>query len=222
MAIVIAGTMIARGALAQSATPAPPAPPAAPQGDFDQKFIGFDDYGVIDPDTGQFRKVTELYEGKYKKSLAPLDFYRLVGREDLAQEYQRRDARRTLLMGAGAVVALGALAASTAILFAGQPEQCTVATGFPTPGDFAAFSACVSRSSDEARSAHITAAAVGAGGLVLGGVLLLAGAATDPNPVDLPQMRALADQYNQKLKTGMRVVPFASPSEAGVALDLRF
>jgi hypothetical protein len=220
MAIVIAGTMIARGALAQSAIPAPPAPPApeaASPVDYDQKFIGFDDYGVVDPDTGAFRKVTELYEGKYKKPLAAPDFYRLVGRDDLAQEYLRRNARRNLLMGAGAVVALGSVAVSAAIAFGGQPGPCT-------PGDFAAFSACASRSSDQARSADMTAAVVGAGGVVLGGVLLLAGAATNPNPVDLVQMRAMADQYNQKLKQegNLRVVPVATRDQAGLALDLRF
>jgi hypothetical protein len=76
----------------------------------------------------------------------------------------------------------------------------------------------------EARSGIVTAAVVRVGGALIGGALLLAGAGTDPHPVDASQMRELADRYNQKLKQqlGVQVLPLVSPDEAGLAVGLRF
>jgi hypothetical protein len=212
MAALATAGAIAGGARADLATA------ASSQEDYDQRFIGFDDFGVVDPDTGAFHTVTQLYEGKYKKPLAAPEFYRLVGREDLAQEYARRDTRRNALMGAGLVVLLGTAVASSAVALGGQPDPC------PTGFDFAAFNACVSRQSDDGHSRMVTAAAIGVGGAIFGAVLFIAGLTTNPNPVDLVQMRMLADQYNQKLKqqVGWRVVPLSAPDRTGLAVDLRF
>src|SRR5207248_2217185 len=79
-------------------------------------YIGFDDVGTFDPRTGLLYKVTEPYEGKYKKPMAPVEFYRRIGREDLAQEYTAREIRRNELMTAGAVIGLGSLVASAIIV----------------------------------------------------------------------------------------------------------
>jgi len=76
----------------------------------------------------------------------------------------------------------------------------------------------------EARSGIVTAAVVRVGEVLIGGALLLAGAGTDPHPVDASQMRELADRYNQKLKQqlGVQVLPLVSPDKAGLAVGLRF
>ena len=210
--IVIAST----GAFA-GAVRAEPMNPADSQEDYEQRFIGFDDYGAIDPRTGVLHKVTEPYEGKYKKPLEPAEFYRLVGRDDLAQEYVSRDTRRKTLIGAGAVVALGSLVAARVVALDSQPAPCRV-------GDFSTFSACASRQSDQARSGVITAAAIGVGGGLVSAALIFAGVLTNPNPVDAVQMRALADRYNSRLKQqlGFQLTPLATPETAGLALGLRF
>jgi len=74
----------------------------------------------------------------------------------------------------------------------------------------------------EARSGIVTAAVVRV--VLIGGALLLAGAGTDPHPVDASQMRELADPYNQKLKQQLevQVLPLVSPDKAGLAVGLRF
>ena len=74
----------------------------------------------------------------------------------------------------------------------------------------------------EARSGIVTAAVVRV--VLIGGALLLAGAGTDPHPVDASQMRELADPYNQKLKQQLevQVLPLVSPDKAGLAVRLRF
>ena len=48
--------------------------------------------------------------------MAPVEFYRRIGREDLAQEYTAREIRRNELMTAGAVIGLGSLVASAIIV----------------------------------------------------------------------------------------------------------
>jgi len=82
----------------------------------------------------------------------------------------------------------------------------------------------MSDSSSRAESGLWTAAAVGLGGAFLGGALLLAGAATNPNPLDAWQMRELADGYNQRLKQrlGVSLLPVVAPETTGVALNMRF
>jgi hypothetical protein len=210
MVLAIAGT-IAGGVRAE------PANPASSQDDYDERFIGFDELGVFDPHSGALYKLTLPYQGKERKPLTEPEFYRLIGREDLADEYGARDARRKMLIGAGALVALGAVAAGAIIGIQSQPGLCTDA-------DFAAFNACVSRHSDEAHSGMVTGVAVAAGGLLVGGALVLAGALTNPHPLDAVQMRALADGYNRQLKqkVGVRLVPLVTPDTAGVALSLSF
>jgi hypothetical protein len=192
-------------------------PPASPQEEYDLHFIGFDDFGLVDPETGVFHKMTEAYEGKYKKPIGGADFYRTVGREDLAQEYLEREQRRNALMIAGGAVALGSLVASSIIAANGfSSSSCDVTSP--------SFAQCSDAEASRASTGVLAAAAVGISGLLVGGGLFLAGAATNPNPLDASRMRELADQYNRQLKQRLDVslLPLASPDRAGLALNLRF
>jgi hypothetical protein len=77
IALVVVASCLA-SAEAQAAEPSG----GSGQEEFDRHYIGFDDVGTFDPRTGLLYKVTEPYEGKYKKPMAPVEFYRRIGRED--------------------------------------------------------------------------------------------------------------------------------------------
>jgi len=190
---------------------------AASQEDYDRHFIGFDDWSVLDLHSRSVYRVSEPYEGKDRVPLAPTDFYRKVGREDLAQEYELRENRRSALMATGTAIAVGGLTAMAVIAIAGQPGGCSQQS-------FADFSSCVSDQGAQARDTMITAGLVGLGGAVIGGLFCLAGSGIDPNPVGPAVMHDLAERHNQDLKRrlGLSVAPVAAPGRAGLALDLRF
>ena len=208
LAVALAGSM------GPAARAEPPTPPIS-QEDYEKQFIWFEQFGAIDPRTGRVYEATMAYEGKYRKLLEGAEFYRRVGREDLAQQYVSREERRQALMATGGVIALGSLVATFMIAAnRASADPCDVRS----PG----FAQCVAAHSADSRSSVATAAAVGIGGGLVGGALLLAGAGTNPHPVDVAQMRELADGYNQRLKQRVSVVPLSTADKAGLALDVRF
>jgi len=56
----------------------------------------------------------------------------------------------------------------------------------------------------------------------VGGTLFLVGQLTGPRPVRLPEMREMADCYNQDLKAQLGVAPIARPNGGGMALSVQF
>jgi hypothetical protein len=185
--------------------------------EFDRRYIGFDEFGGFDPKTGVFYKVTDAYEGKYKIPLAPAEFFRTVGRDDLAQEYTARESRRNAAMVTGALIGLGSLLATVVIISNATSGDCNMSNA-------TAFGQCVSEQSSRSQSGFLTGGAVGLGGLLLGGAIYFAGASTNPNPLDAYQMRELADGYNQRLKQrlGISMLPVLTPDAAGLALNMPF
>jgi hypothetical protein len=63
---------------------------------------------------------------------------------------------------------------------------------------------------------------IGVGGLLVGGTLYFAGALTAPRPASAPEMREMADRYNEGLKAQLGVAPLARPDGGGVSLNVRF
>ena len=185
------------------------APLAKADEQYDQHYIGFDDFAFADPDTGLVQRLTLPYEGKYKVPLEGAAFYRKVGREDLAHEYELRSRRRIGMMVLGGLVVAGGAIGSIAVASQSGPD-CALGS--------AGFGQCVVDSGNAGRARISEAAAIGIGAGLAGGALLLAGALLDPNPVSAPEMRRLADLYNQKLK----LAPVVSTSTAGLAMNLRF
>jgi hypothetical protein len=58
--------------------------------------------------------------------------------------------------------------------------------------------------------------------VLVGGTLYFAGALMDPRPVSAPEMREMADRYNEGLKGQLGVAPLARPDGGGVALGVQF
>lgn len=106
----------------------------------------------------------------------------------------------------------------------GQSEDCGPVTA---PG----FATCVDRNAHQGFDA--TAGAIALGGTLLGGGLVWAGAAIDPNPVGTVEARQLADAYNRELRqrlgaapradaVDVRLVPHLEREGAGLMLAVRF
>ena len=158
---------------------------------YDDNFVSFQDVAGVN----RYGMVVSTWQiptqGKFRRPLEGADFYDHVGRADLGGQFRSRNARRWALFGVG----LGAQILSVPLLTVG------VVNGY-----------CAKKSSQsfECLESDYT-------GLILGGVLFTAGTivelvglATDPHPVDPPERRALADTYNQKLRTDNGLPPETS------------
>ncbi|HEY2028550.1 MAG TPA: hypothetical protein VGH20_05000 [Myxococcales bacterium] len=156
-----------------------PALPPAAKAAYDSKYVTVGDAVTVtvDADTTIVTNTYNLYQGQYR---APLDedaFFDLAGRPDLATWYRNRQHLKEGLVVGGLAVAVGGLVALAT-------TGCDVPLGSPSFGD-----QCVNG------QRYIVPAAVFAGG----GLLALAGGMLNSHPLAAPQMRQLADQYNQGL-----------------------
>lgn len=196
---------------------------------YDEQYVGFDDFGGVISRDGFVAGTVQWsvpYEGKYKKPLLGADFYRKVGRNDLAVRYEDRMALRTGLIAGGVIVAVVSSIVGIALLSSGQ-ENCGTVTQ-PSPIANANFAACVDRNIHSGPDAGAMALAIA--GPLLGGVTALAGSAIDPDPVSLVERRRLADRYNQTLRErdssgssapAIRMGPMIGASGAGLSIGLR-
>lgn len=74
------------------------------QESYDQSFIGFDDWAAI-TQTGQVvRTWTQPWQGKYRRPLEGADFYRALGRNDLAERYRSSRSTKIAITVLGVVV----------------------------------------------------------------------------------------------------------------------
>ena len=183
------------------------------QQEYERKYLSFDDFGAIDLRTGKFYRLTEPYQGKYKDPITPEAFYRLVGREDLAQQYQSREQTRTLLRIAGAATFLAGTVAALVVAF-GSRTSCSASD----PN----FAQCAAAAQDDAQSRAIPSLALFGIGAILGGSLYGGGLQMNPEPVDVGARRELADHYNQELRRRLGLSVMANGDGGGVAMNARF
>jgi len=124
-----------------------------------------------------------VFRGGLDEELDPPAFYRLVGRDDLARAYQRRQA----LMIGGLVVSGVAFGVAVAMHYRGDDlESCTVQPNY--------FDQCA-HTETHTQVPAIVAAGVG----VVGGVVSTY-FFRNPHPVDEDEAKTLADAYNQHLR----------------------
>jgi opacity protein-like surface antigen len=139
-----------------------------------QEEVGFEDYSGV---TGSGRVVEGAtpYLGQYKKPLGDEEFYRAIGRDDLAAQYEANVSRDHWVGATGVGVMLAGIGGGVGV----------------------ALSNCAHTS-----EAGCSAGGVALGGFAVGIGALLIGVArrTDDNPVDLPARRQLADEHNQSLR----------------------
>lgn len=184
-----------------------PPGPLSRQEEYEQGYIGFDDWAVM-THHGLYRW-TEPYQGKYRKPLAGADFYRVIGREDLLQQYQENEKKRTTvqILGLAVGVAVPVVALATR-----SHEDCP--DFFANPS---ASQACSQRNAD----ADGRAVALGAIGVVAGLGIVAASFSIPLHPVDAPEARRLGDEYNARLRARLGAAPEEQKPERGPDLAVR-
>ncbi len=164
---------------------APPARESAPrsaQREYDDKRIGFELVPYVSGTKGSVSTTLASVPtlGRYKTPLLGVEFYEVIGREDLASAYRARNIRRGVFMFSGMALMIGG---GLWVFTAPSPD---------VHSSFDEFSRRMSAQDDAAR----TGAIIAAGGLLVFGV----GAFTNPHPVDVAEMRRLADEYNERMR----------------------
>ncbi len=206
----------------------PPPPTDVPRADaqelYDEQAIGFDDFGGVVSRQGAVTTLqwSSPYQGKYKRPLAGVDFYRAIGRADLVKQYEDRAALKTgLMVGGGLAVVAGLITAS--VVASSQVTTCPSLT----PGSFDIPTCSASTSIDPAFGW------LALGSIVTGGIVFITGASVDPDPVGTVGKRQLAETYNrelwQRLSTephadavDVHVVPHLEKDGAGLTVAVRF
>jgi hypothetical protein len=145
---------------------------------YDREFVWFEEWVGVSAQSGAVVAAwTVPYQGKYRKQIDGPEFYEIVGRPDLADEYRGTRNLRTGLMIGGGVLTLGGLGVAMSSLF----KDCDL--------------------DDTACEDSVTNMLIAGG--VAGGVGLIGtyiAMAINPHPVEPAEARRLADEYNQRLK----------------------
>lgn len=152
-----------------------------------------------------------IYQGKYRKQVAEDEFFRQVGRDDLARSYQNRKMGKIVLIGGGmATTVLGILS--------GFGTNCAVESD--------SFESCV------ASKRNVVFATAG-----LGIALSTVGILVNTHPAPPEEIRRMADEYNDALRDRLatpppttatapslevEVSPMVLRGGGGIAVGLRF
>lgn len=185
----------------------PAAQPPAPLShqEYEQDYIGFDDWAVMSHH-GLYRW-TEPYQGKYRKPLAGADFYRVIGREDLLQQYQENEKKRTTVQIVGLVVGVPVMALATR-----SHQDCP--DFFANPS---ASQACEQSNADADGRAFLLAGV----GVAAGLGIVAASFSIALHPVDASEARRLGDEYNARLRARLGAAPEEQKAERAPDLAVR-
>ena len=157
---------------------------SASQERYDREYIGFHDIAIAGP--GGVATGILPYQGKYQRQLELPEFYRLVGRADLAADYESTQTTRwILIIGGGAAMLVG-----TGIALSNNTSHSSCETDNiinDTPKDCG----------PDGTAGFVIAAA--------GGVAALVGAFMHPTPMDPSTARELAEKHNSKLKKDLKL-----------------
>ena len=197
-----------------SAPPPPPPPGYAPAAPSAQKSAPVDDRLIrlewrparVEGTHGYGPMVQVPVMGPEKRPLQGRSLYTALGRNDLAEEYERRAAAKRI-MGVG----------STLLLISG------VAVGISAfaihgcaPGDMKCW---------DDRDAQLRERFYWSGGLVLGGAALgIASSAYSTHPVSRDELVGLIREHNEKIRSqpGVRLGAMAVPGGGGLSLAGNF
>jgi len=182
-----------------------PTPAANASEEYEKRYIDFDEIVGINGYGAVVGRWTEPYQGKYRKPLGGSDFYQAIGRTDLVDSYRRRMANKVLLIAAG----VGAMAGSIALAAEKERGSCAM-TDF-TGG-------CMVYNTDHPNIASSIVLGVAGAGAIVWGALLSA------HPIDAPEARRLADEYNKDLRRKLNLSAAVAPAPGGgqVAVAGRF
>jgi hypothetical protein len=104
--------------------------------DYNERYLGLKEQQAIDPRTGSIESWPVPYRGKYQVPLEPGEFYRILGRQDLASSYDTQSVwKRALFFGGAGAFFVGGAVGTLAVIK-------TQATALPD------YSSCLSLSAD--------------------------------------------------------------------------
>lgn len=152
---------------------------------YDELFVGFDDVVTIGPSStpGSYdaaRRGVVPYRGKHRERLVGAEFYRYIGHDRLAREYERRRRKRVVMLAAGGGVGLTMTIAGMAMIGAGAGKR------------------------DGGRGLLAAGAVVGGVGLAGGLVVMLVAASRPLHPVGPAEAERLAESFNRDLRERLR------------------
>ncbi|MBN2358912.1 MAG: hypothetical protein JXR83_05625 [Deltaproteobacteria bacterium] len=170
------------------------APPlrAQAEGDLERDYrsqcVWFDEAELVAASAHRWLPRPAALQGEERQPLADADFYRVIGRDDLADQYRTNQALRWALIGVGAglnALGLAAVAAGPALFAPSHQRPVEARCGDIVPLLVAVFGG--------------SASALLGTGLWAFGVLL------DPHPVDLATARELVDEHNKRLLGELKI-----------------
>lgn len=183
-----------------------------------------DDYHIsVSQYGGSVRREWFAMHGELDQRLDPHEFYRLVGRPDLADAY---DHRHRVMLG-GLVVGGVGMTASLVALIAMRPTLQIDSCAATDPNYQMCLDAANTKFLDEQQDAML----VGFGLLGVGTIGLVVGLwyHYHPHPISEDEAKQLADQHNQALRrtlglpiVDVQLAPIATASSGGFALSGRF
>jgi hypothetical protein len=179
------------------------APAAAPEAKDTQAGVTDDDLRIKLPPAGPTRELfiherlivpthsNDVYTGRGTHQLSAVEFYRLMGRGDLAAESESRKTTRGWLYTASFLTFAGGVAAGIVVSTQAQSLNDPHCYAHGVPG----YNDCVERSSNQS----LLGAALIGGGVLVGG-LFATWAALTPDMVTTPDETAkMAAKYNREL-----------------------
>ena len=162
---------------------------------------------------------TDVYSSRGARQVTAVEFYRMVGRTDLAAESEQRKSTRGWLYAAGFLSFAGGVASG--ILVSSNAQSLN------DPHCFAkgvkSYNECVNNSSSQS----LLGAALIGGGVLVGG-LFATWAALTPDMVTSPDETArMAAKYNRELaaklsQPSVSVTPVFGPGGGGLAIAGKF
>lgn len=168
---------------------------------FRQSEISFKEIRKTDRLPKEWNRSTVIYLGDKKKELKGPEFYRTVGRDDLALGYRKRNNKRWYVMGGGA--AIGAIA---------------IGYGLSTRQDCDSLLPAEQGACDDQNFKRLGITMTAAGAAVMIGTLYWH--FYNPHPVGAKEARALADRHNNKIRRGLdlpvplELAPLSEPRPA--------
>lgn len=179
-------------------TPRPePQPNAQALEDYQQRFIGLDEGLFVNRD-GAVMLDAVPYLGKYKKPLRGVDFYKAVGRQDLAEAYSRNLRTIRGLSIAGSALFLAGLSGGIAYSVVAAKEGC-------------------SECDPPQENTQLKSILIGVGGIFGGAglaatILVVIRGFLPGHPVSPPEARKLIDDHNKQLRQELNLPSTPSPA----------
>lgn len=148
---------------------------------YNEQFLWLEDTAYVQVNTGRVLSTrVRPMKGKYREPLSWPVFYWEIRRDDLALEYTRRQRTSRILLAAGILSSVAAVGLVPYGVFGGECKQ---DSGY-----------CYTR--EPIMGAFVAAGILG----VSGAAMILIGALRRRQPIDISQVRRLADEHNQLLR----------------------